>query len=326
MAQMNIIQAIRAALDHEMERDDDVVVLGEDVGVNGGVFRATEGLFEKYGPDRVMDTPLAEVGIVGCALGMAVYGMKPVAEIQFLGFIPPAYDQLVSHISRIRYRSRGRFTAPMVVRVPYGGGIHAPEHHSESTESVYAHIPGLKVVIPSRPSDAKGLLTSAIRDPDPVLFLEPKRIYRAFREEVPEGDHTVPLATARMVRDGRDLTVITWGAMVPVAIEAAERAAEGEGPDMEVIDLRTISPFDGDALLDSVRKTNRAVVLHEAPRLAGFGAEISAFLMEEAILHLEAPVRRVTGFDTPMPLPTMEKLYLPDADRLLLTVQEVMEF
>lgn len=325
MAQMNIIQAIAAALDHEMSRDENVVVLGEDVGVNGGVFRATDGLYQKYGPDRVIDTPLAEVGIVGCAFGMAVHGMKPVAEIQFLGFMPPAYDQLISHVSRIRYRSRGRFSAPMVVRVPYGGGIHAPEHHSESTESVYAHIPGLKVVIPSRPSDARGLLASAIRDPDPVLFLEPKRIYRAFREEVPEGDHLVPIGKARTVREGTDLTVVTWGAMVPVAIEAAGRASE-DGVEMEVIDLRSISPFDGDALVESVEKTNRAVVLHEAPRVAGFGAEISAFLMEEAILHLEAPVRRVTGCDTPMPLPVMEKYYLPDADRLLLTVQEVMEF
>jgi pyruvate dehydrogenase E1 component beta subunit len=325
MAQMNIVQAIAAALDYEMERDENVVVLGEDVGVNGGVFRATDGLYGKYGPDRVIDTPLAEVGIIGCAFGMAVHGLKPVAEIQFLGFIPPAYDQLVSHVSRIRYRSRGRFTAPMVVRVPYGGGIHAPEHHSESTESVYAHMPGLKVVTPSTPSDARGLLASAIRDPDPVMFLEPKRIYRAYREEVPDGDYTVPIGTARMVREGKDLTVITWGSMVPVAIEAAERAA-GDGLDIEVIDLRSISPYDGATLLESVKKTGRAVVLHEAPRVAGFGAELSAFLMEEAILYLEAPVRRVTGFDIPMPLPTMEKHNLPDADRLLLTVQEVMEF
>jgi pyruvate dehydrogenase E1 component beta subunit len=325
MAQMNIIQAINDALRYEMEKDENVVVLGEDVGVNGGVFRATEGLQEKFGADRVIDTPLAEAGIIGSAIGMAVYGLKPVAEVQFMGFLPPAYDQIVSHASRIRYRSRGRFTAPMVIRVPYGGGIHAPEHHSESNEAVYVHTPGIKVVVPSRPGDAKGLLISAIRDPDPVLFLEPKRIYRAYREEVPEGEHTVPLGSARVAREGSDLTVISWGSMVPVALEAAEKVS-GEGADLEIIDLRTLSPLDRDTVLDSVKKTKRAIVLHEAPKSCGFGAELSALLMEEAILHLEAPVQRVTGFDTPMPLPTMEKLYLPDANRLVLAVEKAMEF
>lgn len=325
MAHMNIIQAVNNALDYEMGKDGSVVLLGEDIGVNGGVFRATDGLIAKYGSDRVIDTPLSEVGIVGCAIGMAVYGLKPVAEIQFEGFLPPAYDQIISHASRMRYRSRGRFSVPMVIRAPYGGGIHAPEHHSDSPEAVYAHIPGLKVVIPSKPSDAKGLLISAIRDPDPVLFLEPKRIYRAFREEVPEGEHTVPLGKARVAREGKDLTVVSWGAMVPVAIETAERAAS-DGLDIEVVDVRTLSPYDGDTLLASVKKTKRAIVLHEAPRTGGFGAEISAFLMEEAILLLEAPVQRVTGFDTPMPLPTMEDVYLPNPDRLMLAVEKVMEF
>lgn len=325
MAQMNLIQAINDALRYEMERDESVVVLGEDVGVNGGVFRATDGLYEKYGSERVIDTPLAEAGIIGCSIGMAAYGLKPVAEIQFMGFLPPAYDQIISHASRMRYRSRGRFTAGLVIRVPYGGGIHAPEHHSESNEAVYAHTPGIKVVIPSRPGDAKGLLISAIRDPDPVLFLEPKRIYRAFREEVPEGEHTVPLATARVVREGADLTIISWGAMIPVALDAAEKAQTG-GVDIEVLDLRTISPFDADAVLESVKKTKRAIVLHEAPRTCGVGAELSALLMEEAILHLEAPVQRVTGFDTPIPLPTMENLYLPDTDRVMRALEKVMEF
>lgn len=322
---MNLIQAINDALRYEMERDESVVVLGEDVGVNGGVFRATDGLYEKYGSERVIDTPLAEAGIIGCSIGMAAYGLKPVAEIQFMGFLPPAYDQIISHASRMRYRSRGRFTAGLVIRVPYGGGIHAPEHHSESNEAVYAHTPGIKVVIPSRPGDAKGLLISAIRDPDPVLFLEPKRIYRAFREEVPEGEHTVPLATARVVREGTDLTIISWGAMIPVALDAAEKAQTG-GVDIEVLDLRTISPFDADAVLESVKKTKRAIVLHEAPRTCGVGAELSALLMEEAILHLEAPVQRVTGFDTPIPLPTMENLYLPDTDRVMRALEKVMEF
>jgi pyruvate dehydrogenase E1 component beta subunit len=325
MAQMNIIQAINNALLYEMGRDQSVVLIGEDIGVNGGVFRATDGLLAKYGSDRVIDTPLAEAGIVGCAIGMAVYGLKPVAEVQFEGFLPPAYDQIISHASRMRYRSRGRFTVPMVVRAPYGGGIHAPEHHSDSPEAVYAHIPGLKVVIPSRPSDAKGLLISAIRDPDPVLFLEPKRIYRSFREEVPEGEHTVPLGKARIAREGKSLSLISWGAMVPVALETAERAAQ-DGLDIEVVDLRTLSPFDGDSILASVKKTKRAVVLHEAPRTGGFGAEVSAFLMEEALLHLESPVQRVTGFDTPMPLPTMEDFYLPNPDRVMLAVEKVMEF
>jgi pyruvate dehydrogenase E1 component beta subunit len=325
MAHMNIIQAINNALDYEMGRDGDVVLLGEDIGVNGGVFRATDGLLAKYGPDRVIDTPLSEAGIVGCAIGMAVYGLKPVAEVQFEGFLPPAYDHIVSHASRMRYRSRGRFTVPLVVRAPYGGGIHAPEHHSDSPEAAYAHIPGLKVVIPSRPSDAKGLLVSSIRDPDPVLFLEPKRIYRAFREEVPEGEHAVPLGKARVAREGKDLTIISWGAMLTVAIETAERAA-ADGHEIEVVDLRTLSPYDGDAILASVEKTHRAVILHEAPRTGGFGGEISAFIMEEALLHLEAPVQRVTGFDTPMPLPTMENLYLPSPERVMLAVEKVMEF
>ncbi|RMF78789.1 MAG: alpha-ketoacid dehydrogenase subunit beta [Nitrospirae bacterium] len=322
---LTLVQAVADALATEMRRDPTVLVMGEDVGRNGGVFRATEGLYDEFGPDRVMDTPLSESGIVGTAIGLAMTGWRPVAEIQFMGFVYPAINQLLAHAARMRNRTRGRFSVPMVVRMPYGGGIHAPEHHSESYEALFVHTPGIKVVVPSTPHDAKGLLIAAIRDPDPVLFMEPKRIYRAFRGEVPAGDYTVPIGTARLVREGDDVTLIAWGAMVPVAEDAA-RELEREGVGCEVLDLRTLNPLDIEAIEGSVRKTGRAVVVHEAPRQAGLGAEISALLMERCILDLEAPVQRVAGFDTVMPLARMEKLYLPHRDRVVRAVRRTLEF
>jgi pyruvate dehydrogenase E1 component beta subunit len=325
MARLTIVQAIQAALMEEMERDPSVMVLGEDVGREGGVFRATEGLQEKFGPERVVDTPLAESGIVGVALGLALNGMRPVAEIQFDGFMPPAWDQIISHVSRIRTRSRGRFSAPLVIRIPYGGGIRAPEHHSEATEAVLVHTPGIKVVYPSTPYDAKGLLISAIRDPDPVLFLEPKRIYRAFRQEVPDKPYTVPLGEARKVREGSHVTVVAWGAMVREA-ERASEIASSKGIETEIIDPRTLSPLDSEAIVRSVRKTGRAVVVHEGPRTCGMGAEIAARIQEEALLHLRAPVVRVTGFDTVVPLAKLESHYLPTPERIWRGIREVMEF
>ncbi|MFQ5794179.1 MAG: alpha-ketoacid dehydrogenase subunit beta [Candidatus Bipolaricaulia bacterium] len=325
MVKLNLVQAINQALEQEMAQDDRVVILGEDVGVNGGVFRVTDGLIDKFGPDRVIDTPLSEAGIIGTSIGMAVYGLRPVPEIQFMGFLAPGFDQIISHLSRIRWRSRGRFTAPVVIRVPYGGGIRALEHHSESLEAIYVHTPGMKVVVPSRPYDAKGLLISAIRDPDPVLFMEPKRIYRAFKEEVPEEPYEVPIGTARVVREGEDVTVISWGAMMRVTLEGVERVAE-QGIDAEVIDLRTMMPLDIETVLASVQKTGRAVVVHEAPRTAGLGAELSARIGERALLYLEAPVARVAGFHTPTPLAQMEKEYLPDANRVVDGIEQVMNF
>lgn len=320
-----MVEAINLGLMQEMERDSSVLILGEDVGKEGGVFRVTEGLQIKFGPERVVDTPLAESGIVGVALGMALKGLKPIAEIQFEGFLPPAMDQIISHISRIRTRSRGRYTCPLVIRSPYGGGIHAPEHHSDSPEALFAHIPGIKVIIPSTPYDAKGLIVEAIRDPDPVLFLEPKRIYRAIREEVPDEDYSVPIGKARVVREGKDVTVICWGAMVREVILAAERI-EKEGIDIEIVDLRTISPMDEDTFLDSVRKTGRAVIVHEAPRTCGLGAEIIARINEKALLSLETPVERVTGFDTVFPLLKLEHHYLPNPERILRGIRKVTSF
>jgi len=325
MAKSNMVEAINRGLMEEMERDSSVMVLGEDVGREGGVFRVTDGLQSRFGAERVVDTPLAESGIVGVALGLAVKGFKPVAELQFMGFLPPALDQVISHVSRIRNRSRGRYTCPMVIRMPYGGGIHAPEHHSESIEAMLAHIPGIKVVIPSTPHDAKGLIVSAIRDPDPVLFLEPKRVYRAIKEEVPDEEYTVPIGEARVVREGDDVTVISWGAMVREALHAAEKV-KGEGVNAEVIDLRTISPLDDETIVTSVKKTGRAVIVHEAARTCGFGAEIIARINEKALLSLEAPVERVTGFDTVFPLYKMEHHYLPGPERILRGIREVMAF
>ena len=325
MSKLNMVEAINLALREEMERDKRVVVLGEDVGREGGVFRVTDGLQERFGHDRIIDTPLAESGIVGTAMGMALYGLRPIAEIQFDGFLYPCLDQITNHIGRIRNRSRGRFTCPLVIRVPYGGGIHAPEHHSESPEAILAHTPGIKVVIPATPYEAKGLLLSSIRDPDPVIFLEPKRIYRAIREEVQEGDYTIPLGKARLVQEGRDVTVIAWGAMVREVLNAAEEL-KGDKIDMEIIDLITISPMDVDTIIISIRKTGRAVVVHEAPKTCGLGAEIIALINERAFLSLQAPIERVTGFDIPMPLLKSEHYYLPNPKRIVTAVKKVMSF
>jgi pyruvate dehydrogenase E1 component beta subunit len=318
---LTLVQAVRDGLKSEMERDDDVIVLGEDVGKNGGVFRATEGLYDAFGEDRVIDTPLAESGIIGTSIGMAAYGLRPVPEMQFSGFMYPAFDQLVSHAARLRTRSRGRFTCPMVVRAPYGGGIRAPEHHSESKEAIYTHEAGLKVVVPSTPYDTKGLLAAAIRDPDPVVFLEPKLIYRAFREDVPEEPYTVELGEAAVRREGEDLSVFTWGAMTRPTLEAAESAAE-DGIDAEVIDLRTLSPMDTDAIVESFKKTGRAVVVHEAPKTGGLAGEITATIQTEALYYQEAPIARVTGFDVPYPLYALEDYYMPEDTRIEDAIRE----
>jgi pyruvate dehydrogenase E1 component beta subunit len=325
MAKRNMVEAINRGLMEEMERDPSVMVLGEDVGKEGGVFRVTEGLQAKFGPERVVDTPLAESAIVGTAFGLAVKGFRPVAEIQFEGFLAPAMDQIMSHICRIRTRSRGRFTCPMVIRSPWGGGIRAPEHHSDSPEAIFAHTPGIKVVIPSTPYDAKGLIVSAIRDPDPVLFFEPKRIYRAIKEEVPDGEYTIPIGQAKVIREGSDVTVISWGAMLREVLRVAEMI-DKEGVKVEVIDLRTISPMDDTPFLESVRRTGRAVIVHEAPRTCGLGAEIIARINEKALLSLAAPVERVTGFDTVVPLMKLEKHYLPSPERILRGIRKVMAF
>ncbi len=323
MPQMTLVQAINDALRTEMRRDPTVVVMGEDVGVNGGVFRVTENLYKEFGPDRVIDTPLAESGIVGTAIGMAINGLKPVAEIQFDGFMAPAFDQIISHAARIRWRSRGRFHVPLVIRAPYGGGIRALEHHSEAPEAYYVHTPGLKVVIPSNPYDAKGLLLSAIRDPDPVIFFEPKRLYRAFRQEVPEGDYTVPIGKASVVREGTDVTVISWGAMVRVCLQAIEQL---ERVSVELIDLRTLSPLDIETILNSVTKTGRVVIVQEAPRMCSVSSELTALINERSLLQLQAPVVRVTGYDTHIPYLTMEQYYLPDAGRVKKGIERVLNF
>ncbi len=322
---LTLVQAVREALRREMRADERVIVLGEDVGINGGVFRATEGLLEEFGESRVIDTPLAESGIVGTSLGLALAGFRPVAEIQFTGFVYPALNQLLAHVARYRNRSFGRLHVPLVVRMPYGGGIHAPEHHSESYEAIFLNTPGLKVVIPSTPFDAKGLLAQAIRDEDPVIFMEPKLIYRAFLEDVPIEPYTIPLGVARVVREGKDITLVAYGAMVRVALEAASQLAI-EGANAEVIDLRTLNPLDKDTVISSVRKTGRAVIVHEAPRTAGFGAELSALIMEHALLHLVAPVQRVAGFDVTFPLPTIEGYYLPHAKRVVRAAKTALTF
>jgi len=322
---LTLVQAVRDGLYGEMERDEDVLVMGEDVGENGGVFRATQGLIEEFGADRVIDTPLAESGIVGTAIGMAAYGLRPVTEIQFMGFIYPAFDQIVSHAARLRTRSRGRLSCPMVIRAPYGGGIRAPEHHSESTEAFFVHQPGLKVVVPSTPHDTKGLLAAAIRDPDPVIFLEPKLIYRAFREEVPDETYTVPLGEAAVRREGSDVSVYTWGAMTRPTLEAADNLAE-EGIDCEVVDLRTLSPLDEETIVESFRKTGRGVVVHEAPKTGGLAGEITATIQEEVLLYQEAPIGRVTGFDVPVPLYALEDYYLPEPARIEDGIRETVEF
>jgi 2-oxoisovalerate dehydrogenase E1 component beta subunit len=322
MAVMNIIEAVNSALRLEMARDDRVVVLGEDVGKFGGVFRATKGLYEEFGADRAIDTPLSEGGIIGTAIGMALYGMRPVAEIQFSDFIYPAFDQIVSELAKYRYRSGGQYAAPVVIRTPVGGGIRGGHYHSQSPEAYFIHTPGLKVVCPSNPYDAKGLLISAIRDDDPVIFFEPKRVYRAARGEVPEGEYTVPLGEAKRLREGRDLTIVAWGAMLHEALEAV-KTAEGEGYDCELLDLRTLLPLDTTAIVESVKKTGRFIVVHEAPRTCGYGGELIAQVVERAFYHLEAQPIRVTGFDTPFPY-TLENDYLPRAPRILKAIRDIM--
>lgn len=324
MGVLNLAQALNQGLAQALEMWDEVLVLGEDVGRTGGVFRVTDGLLERFGGDRVVDTPVAESGIVGVGLGLAVGGMRPVVELQFMGFSYPALDQIINHVARIRNRSRHRFTAPMVIRIPYGGGIGAAEHHSESAEAIYCHVPGLKVVVPSRPSDGKGLLLAAVQDPDPVVFLEPIRLYRAVREEVAEEAYTTPIGEARVEREGGDVTLVSWGAMMKETRAAAERLAE-RGVSVEVVDLRTLVPLDVDTLVGSVRKTGRLVVVHEAPRTAGFGAEIAAVVQERCLYELEAPVMRVTGWDTVFPLKRGERLYLPSVERVVSAVEKVLE-
>lgn len=325
MARLSLVEAVNSALDVMMAKDDRVVIMGEDVGVDGGVFRATVNLIEKYGEERVIDTPLAESCVVGTAIGMAVYGMRPVAEIQFEGFLFKAYDQVYSHASRLRKRSQGFFGVPLVVRAPYGAGVRALEHHSDAPEILFCHLPGLKVVIPSTPSDAKGLLISAIEDPDTVIFLEPKRLYRLFKEEVPDGDYRVPIGEARLVREGGDLTIITYGGMVQISEKAAQHVAD-EGVDVEVIDLRTVWPFDVDKIVESVNKTGRLVIVHEAPRSFGVGAEIAALVGERCLLSLLAPIKRVTGYDILPPLSRLEEYNYPDPERVVRAIHETMEF
>lgn len=320
---INIVQAVQQALYNEMTLDPTVVVYGQDVGVEGGVFRATVGLQKAFGSERIFDTPLSESAIVGSAVGMAINGFKPVVEIQFMGFIYPAVNQIVSHVSRYRNRTRGERHLPMVIRAPYGGGIRALELHSESTEAMFAHIPGLKVVIPSTPYDTKGLLISAIRDPDPVLFLEPKRIYRAFRQEVPEDAYTLPIGKAKIVKEGEDITVVTWGAMVPDVQKAVSTI---DDISVEIIDLRTISPMDRETIVESVQKTGRILVVHEAAKSFGAGAEIVSVVNEKAFLSLEAPPTRLTGFDTIFPLPRGEKHYLPTPERIAKKIREIAAY
>lgn len=320
----NIIQAVNDALKLEMRRNQRVVLLGEDVGNFGGVFRATTGLQEEFGKDRVMDTPLAEAGIIGTAIGMALYGLRPVAEIQFADFIFPAFDQIVNELAKFRYRSGGEYPAPVVIRTPYGGGIRGGHYHSQSPETYFAHTPGLKVIIPATPYDAKGLLLTAMRDEDPVLFLEPKRVYRAAKGEVPEGEYTIPFGQAKIVREGKGVTVLCYGSMLHTVLEAVEKQGAGEF-DPEVIDLRSLVPLDLDTILESVRKTGRVVIVYEAPKTCGFGAELSALIAEKALMSLEAPIARVAGLDTPFPY-TLELEYLPSPERVAKAISETARF
>jgi len=325
MPEVTLVEAINLALARAMAEDANVVVLGEDVGVNGGVFRATVGLQQRFGAERVIDTPLAELLISGLCVGMAAQGLRPVGEIQFMGFIYPCIDQLVNHASRLRNRTQGRLSCPMILRTPHGGGIRAPEHHSESTEAMLAHIPGLRVVIPSSPERAYGLLLAAIRDPDPVVFLEPTRLYRAAKGQVEDSGEALPLDVAFVLRQGRDVTLITWGAVVKETLAAADELA-ARGIDAEVIDLATLKPYDEDTVLASVTKTGRCVIVHEAARTGGFGAEIAAFIAERGLTSLLAPVARVTGYDTVMPLPRLEQRYIPSAPRIVAATRKVCEF
>lgn len=325
MAEITLVEAINQALAYEMAADPEIVVLGEDVAKNGGVFRATVGLLDKFGPERVLDTPLAESMIGGLAVGMAMRGLKPVAEFQFMGFIYPAVDQIVNHVSRMRNRTRGRFSCPVVFRTPSGAGIHAPEHHSESTEAMFAHTPGLRVVIPSSPARAYGLMLASLRDPDPVIFLEPSRLYRYAKQEVKDDGKALPLDTCFTLRSGDDVTLITWGAMVKETLAAADKL-KAEGISVEVIDVATIKPLDIDTILSSVEKTGRCIVIHEAPLTCGVGAEIIAQVAQKALFSLKAPPERVAGFDTIVPYAKMEKSYIPSEERIIEAVHRLMEF
>ena len=324
MAKMTMVQALNLALRQEMEKDDDIIVLGEDVGLDGGVFRVTDGLIDQFGDQRVLDTPLAESAIAGVSIGMAAYGLKPVCEIQFSGFSYQSFHQIENHAARLRWRSRGRYHVPMVLRTPYGGGVRALEHHSESRETYWAHTPGLKMVIPSGPRNARALLVSAIRDPDPVIFYESKALYRAFREEVPEAEETLPIGQPRLVEEGEDLTLISYGAMMRPTLEAAAELKSKDGIGAEVIDLLTISPLDEEILVRSAKKTGRAVVVHEAPRSFGPGAEVVSRLMEKAFYYLEAPIERVAGYDIVIPLFSREKAYLPGTERICRAARKVL--
>lgn len=323
MAEHNLVEAVNLALGRAMGSDPNVLVLGEDVGVDGGVFRATAGLLQAHGPGRVFDTPLAETGIVGVAIGLAAQGFRPVAEIQFMGFIYSTIDQLASHATRLRTRTRGRLTCPLVVRAPFGGGIHAPEHHSESSEALFAHIPGLRVVVPSSPRRAYGLLLAAIEDPDPVIFLEPKRLYRVSKEAFDDDGQLLPLDRCHVLRSGTDITLITWGAMTLETLQAADTLA-ADGVSAEVIDVATLKPLDTATILNSVERTGRVVIVHEAPITAGFGAEIAARIAEQGLFSLQAPIRRVAGYDTVMPLPRLEHRYMPDPARIVQAAIDVM--
>ncbi len=320
MPKLNMVQAINLALKEEMQRDRNVVILGEDVGKDGGVFRITEGLQEQFGPERVIDTPLAESVIVGASIGMAAYGLRPVAEIQFEGFIYPAFDQISNHASRIRSRSRGRYTCSLVIRTPYGAGIKAPEHHSESCEALFCHIPGVKVVMPSTPYHAKGLLISSIRDPDPVIFLESTRLYRLIKEDVPEGEYTVPLDKARIVQEGKDITVVSWGFMLHRSLQAVE------GFDAEVIDLMTLSPVDEETIYRSVKKTGRLVIVNEAPKAGSLASELAASVAEDAMLYLKAPISRVAAPDVVLPLPKLEDAYMPSVETIRKALADTMKY
>lgn len=324
MAKVTMVEAVTMALAHELKHDNDVVILGEDVGINGGVFRATNGLAQKFGEDRVLDTPLAEAMIAGLTVGMAAQGMKPIAEAQFMGFIYPMVEQIICHAARLRNRTRGRMHCPLVIRAPYGGGIHAPEHHSESTEAIFAHMPGIRVVVPSSPSRAYGLLLAAIRNPDPVIFLEPKRVYHLNKEEVEDDGEEYPLDMCYVIREGSDITLVTWGAMMKETLEAADQLA-AKGISAEVIDVATVSPLDMDTIHESVAKTGRCVIVQEAAKHCSLSSEIAANLADQGLYSLNAPVKRVTGYDVIMPLFKMEKKYMPSTQRILQTVNEVLE-
>lgn len=323
MAAITLIEALTQAMAYEMRRDPSVLVLGEDVGINGGVFRATSGLIQEFGPDRILDTPLDETTIAGLTVGLAAQGMKPIAEAQFDGFMYPMVDHIICHAARLRYRTRGRMSCPMVLRVPWGGGIRAPEHHSEANEAIFTNVPGLRVVMPSSPQRAYGLLLAAIRDPDPVIFFEPKRIYRQYKEEVPDDGEALPLDVCFVLRDGSDVTLVTWGSQVKETLEAADALAK-DGISAEVIDLATVKPLDFDTIHESVKKTGRCVIVHEAPRTAGFGAEIAAQLAEKAMYDLDAPVERVTGYDTHIPLFRLEMKYLPSVEKIVAAAKRTL--